>query len=75
MPQPWADEPFSLIPTSKLTKPTASNDAIYVADGSMYSDSILHGFKSPTGLAILPRKLSFSLLLNFKYDFADVENL
>lgn len=32
MVQPWADQPFSLIPTSKVTKPAVSKDAIYVAD-------------------------------------------
>lgn len=34
MEQQWADQPFPLIATSKVTKPAASKDAIFVADGS-----------------------------------------
>jgi hypothetical protein len=39
MVQPWADQPFNLISTSKVTKPTASKDAIYISDGSTYFQS------------------------------------
>ena len=41
MVQPWADQSFSLIPTSNVTKPTASNDAIYVADGMANAHTML----------------------------------
>lgn len=34
MAQPWADQPFALIPTSKTTKAVASKEVLEVADGS-----------------------------------------
>jgi hypothetical protein len=39
MVQPWADQPFALIPTSKVTKPNASAEMTLISDNSMLTVS------------------------------------
>ena len=47
MVQPWADQPFSLIHTSKVTKVTGSKDAIYISDGmAAIHNMIIRGLNS-----------------------------